>query len=325
MKKLKREKEKHIVLLIHGIRTRAWWQGPVKALIKDETGATVIPLKYNYFDLLRFWCPFAICRQGPITRLHKELRNTINQFSGCKISVVAHSYGTYALSRILLEHDDINLHRIILCGSIIPNGFPWSRIQNQITGKPMREAVLNECGTKDIWPVLAASTSWGYGNSGTYGFGSTQVTDRVHAMPHSGYFDRAFVKKFWPPFLSNGEIVSSAVERAGIGTPWWFSVLSMPWKWFAVVALILTIGSGSWRFVLPDMAKQWACNNVIAVSGIAACGNINANDINISGQSDTSGNAPAKSNDGSGSVISEGGVAAGGDIEAKDIKIGNGP
>jgi hypothetical protein len=324
MGKSLKDSEKQVVLLIHGIRTRAWWQGPVKALIEEDSGATVIPLKYDYFDLLRFWCPFGICRQGPIGRLHKDLRNTINQFKGWHISAIAHSYGTFALSRILIEHDDIELDRIILCGSIIPNAFPWSRIQNQIKGKPMREAVLNECGTKDIWPVLAASTTWGYGNSGTYGFGSVQVTDRIHEMPHSGYFEKDFVKKFWAPFLASGKIISSGVEKAGTGTPSWFSVLSLPWKWFATAAVVLIIGSGSWRFVLPDEAKQWACNNVIAIGGIAAGGDINAGDITINGQSDTSGKASAQCNYGSENVISEGGVAAGGHIEAKDIKIGNG-
>jgi len=62
-----------IVVLIHGIRTRAFWQGRMASIIQRETGATVIPLKYGYLDLLRFWCPFSICRRGPIERLRKQI------------------------------------------------------------------------------------------------------------------------------------------------------------------------------------------------------------------------------------------------------------
>jgi pimeloyl-ACP methyl ester carboxylesterase len=248
-------KPAQVVLLIHGIRTHAWWQGEVKGLIEEATGATVIPLKYGRFDLLRFWCPFGICRQGPIDRLHKDLRDAIHQFGGRPISAIAHSYGTYALARILLEHDDIELNRVILCGSIIANSFPWARIANQIKAREMRTAVVNDCGTRDIWPVLAASTTWGYGSSGTHGFGSVQVTDRIHAMPHSGYFDRKFVKKFWLPFIADGEIVASAVERAGTGTPGWFSLLELPYKWAVMVLAVLAIASTAWTILLSD--RNW--------------------------------------------------------------------
>ncbi len=314
MKKSTKERKKQIVLLMHGIRTRAWWQGEVKALIEAEAGATVIPLKYGYFDVFRFWCPLGICRQGPIARLHKELRDTIREFAGHDISVIAHSYGTYALSHILLEHSDITLRRIILCGSIIPATFPWSRIAIQISDQPMRGAVLNECGTRDIWPILAAATSWGYGNSGTHGFGSVEVRDRIHAMPHGGYFDKAFVRKFWLPFLARGQIVASAVERAGTGTPWWFSVLALPWKWAAVAAVILVIASGSWIFALPE-------GNVVALDGVAARGDIHVQDITIEGRSETSDEAPID-NGSSGNVTTNGGVAARGYIKAGMIKIG---
>lgn len=243
-KKLNEDAKKQVVILIHGIRTRAWWQGPIKALVENEVGATVIPLKYGYFDLFRFWCPFGVCRSGPITQIHSNMRNIIHEYPDHLISVIAHSYGTFAVSRLLLENNDIRLHRLILSGSIIPNGYPWARISSQFLKKPMREAVINECGTMDIWPPLAKSTTWGYGNSGTNGFGSGQVTDRVHAMPHSGYLNKSFAKKYWVPFLKDGKIVQSAVESKGVGTPLWFSLLDLPWKWGGVVLLPVMIGLG---------------------------------------------------------------------------------
>ena len=314
-------KKTRIILLVHGIRTHAWWQGELRSLIEEKLDATVIPLKYGYFDVVRFWCPFGICRQGPIRRLHKDLREVINQFRDRDISIIAHSYGTYAISQILLEYEDIKLNSLVLCGSIIPASFPWARIKDQIKQTVMREAVLNECGTKDIWPVLATATTWGYGNSGTYGFGSPQVTDRTHAMPHSGYLNKEFASKFWLPFLKQGVIVVTAVERSGTGTPWWFSLLSVPWKWLVVVPFALLVVFGTFRYTVSTSAKQWACKNVTAIGGISACKDILVHDISINSSAASFGNTESNGGTGSGSVIAKGGVAAGGEIKANDTKI----
>ncbi|QIG49121.1 hypothetical protein G5V57_16200 [Nordella sp. HKS 07] len=127
------------------------------------------------------------------------------------------------------------------------------------------------------------------------------------------------MRKFWLPFLARGQIVASAVERAGTGTPWWFSVLAWPWKWAAVVAMVLAIASGSWIFTSHE-------GGVIAVDGVAARDDIHVQDITITGRTAASDGMPATSdNEGSGSVTSVGGVAAGGDIEAGVIRIGDEP
>jgi pimeloyl-ACP methyl ester carboxylesterase len=307
---------RQVILLLHGIRTHAWWQGQVKPLLEAATGATVIPLKYGRFDLLRFWCPFGMCRRGPIDRLHHEIRDTLAGYKDHEVSIIAHSYGTYAISRILLEYGDIRMGRLILCGSVIPNDFPWSRMASQFATQPMRDGVVNDCGTKDIWPVLAKSTSWGFGSSGTYGFGSAQVTDRFHALPHSGYFDTKFVKKFWSPFMADGTIVPSAVERAGTGTPGWFALLELPYQWLSAALAVVLIGLGSWSFAL-----SWTCRNVEAVGGVAACKNIDVQGITIR----RTGTPNSPGNDNSDGVKVESGVAAGGNIKAGDIKIDNGP
>ncbi len=96
--------QRTIVVLIHGIRTAAWWEGRMASIIEREADATVIPLKYGYFDLFRFWCPFGICRNGPIERLRKQIEGIREQYKDSRLVVFAHSYGTYALSRVLLEN-----------------------------------------------------------------------------------------------------------------------------------------------------------------------------------------------------------------------------
>ncbi|MDW9573386.1 hypothetical protein GOA73_08355 [Sinorhizobium meliloti] len=243
--------ENPVIILVHGIRTRAFWQGMVRSILTQELGATVVPIKYGYFDLLRFLCPFGFCRRGPIDRVHKAIREVVDDYDDQRPIIIAHSYGTYAVAKVLEEYSDVYLCRLILCGSVVPNNFRWDRTKKQILTQPIRMGIINECGTRDIWPVAANSITLGYGNSGTYGFGSSSVTDRSHRMSHSGYFDESFVRAFWVPFLRDGTIVPSPVDKLGEGPPWWLSIFGWPLtaSFFAMLAFI---GLVIWFPACPD-------------------------------------------------------------------------
>jgi pimeloyl-ACP methyl ester carboxylesterase len=244
-----------VVILIHGIRTAAWWQSRMAALIAEETGATVIPLKYGYFDTLRFLCPFGICRRGPIDRLRKQIDGIRDEHQGKDIIALAHSYGTYALSRILHDNPHIKFHRIMLCGSIVPEDYDWARVDDQVTMADKRQAIINDCGTQDIWPVLAKSVTWGYGSSGTYGFGAFNVRDRFHALGHSGFFNEDFARTYWIPAINGEAIAFSAEDKKEIPSPGWFDVFRFPFRWAqpvvaaAIVAAGLFLGAN--RFLQP--------------------------------------------------------------------------
>ena len=122
----------------------------------------------------------------------------------------------------------LELHRLILCGSVLPQDFPW----NQLQGRFNCENTINECGKGDIWPVLAQSLSWGYGASGTHGFKRVLIKDRFHAGGHGQYFDPGFVEKYWEPFIRRGEYTGTDFEVKMPPTPWWISVLGiLPVKW----------------------------------------------------------------------------------------------
>lgn len=230
-----------IVVLVHGIRTRAAWQGMVRAVLSETANAEVIPLKYGYFDVLKFLCPFGICRSGPIKKLERAMRQIIYDYPDRPLTIIAHSYGTYALTKVLEQDSNIRVHRIILAGSIVPNDYPWNRVASQVTSKPMRSGIINETGTRDFWPPLARSATWGYGDSGTYGFGSPSVTDRSHDMTHSGYFDESFVREFWGPFVSNGTVVGTVVDKAGGSPPRWMRILGWPVRALEALSLVLVV------------------------------------------------------------------------------------
>jgi pimeloyl-ACP methyl ester carboxylesterase len=236
-----------VVILIHGIRTAAWWQSRVASIFSDELGATVIPLKYGYFDLFRFLCPFGFCRRGPIERLRKQLQGIRDNFGQARLVVFAHSYGSYALSRVLIENSRFTFDRVILCGSIVPEDFDWDRVQDQILTRnsDKRDAIINECGTHDVWPVVASSVSWGYGASGTFGFGVQNVRDRYHPSGHSAYFTTDFVRKYWVPAVAGLPIDFSPTDRdENTASPAWFGLLRFPLRFvlFAVIPALLLIG-----------------------------------------------------------------------------------
>jgi pimeloyl-ACP methyl ester carboxylesterase len=243
--------EFQVVLLVHGIRTHADWAPMVKSMLEAPGRIEVIPIKYGYFDVFRFWFPLWT-RKAPIERVWKEFRVALQKYrnlhSDAKLSVIAHSFGTYIIAEILKRGFDLRIHRLIFCGSIVPQNFPWEQYQGRFDD----EKVINECGKGDLLPVLAQSLSWGYGASGTFGFGSVLVKDRFHAGGHSQYFDREFVEESWEPFIRRGEYEGTKFEVQMPTTPWWVSVLGIvPLRWTFPLCLVAVVWFVGWSMVQP--------------------------------------------------------------------------
>lgn len=234
-----------IVILVHGIRTSAEWTRMVKAELEKRPGYTVIPLRYGYFDLFRFWLPIA-ARNGPVKRLTRLIQLVRAQHPTSSISIIAHSFGTFAIARILQQNRHININRLILCGSVVPQNFRWEDVAGQI-----ELPVLNECGTLDIWPVFASMMTVGYGATGTLGFGDPCVSDRYHRLSHSGFFDRAFIQRFWIPFIEAGSVLESEPDGQYHRIAWWMSALSSGLARCLFVAALLIL------FLIPLLRASY--------------------------------------------------------------------
>jgi pimeloyl-ACP methyl ester carboxylesterase len=235
--------EFQVVLLIHGIRTQADWGPMVKSKIEVPGQIQVIPIKYGYFDAFRFWFPFWT-RSKPVERVYVQIRVALQKYRkehpDAKLSIIAHSFGTYVVGQILKREFDLKIHRLILCGSVLPQDFPWHDYQGRFDDNN----VVNECGKSDIWPVLAQSTSWGYGASGTHGFGAVLVKDRFHAGGHGQYFAPDFVEGYWEPFIRRNEYMGTEFETKMPTTPWWLSligILSLTKLLYALIVLCVII------------------------------------------------------------------------------------
>lgn len=221
-----------VILLIHGIRTQAEWQYMVAKVLGRIPDALVLPIKYEFFDAVRFWFPFAT-RNRPIGEILWRIHEARRLYPTACLSVIAHSFGTYAVGMILKDNPDVKLHRLVLCGAVLPRGYRWDQI-----GKQIEMEVINDCGLRDVCPVLAEWSSWGYGASGTYGFGTPGIYDRYHNFKHSGFFDKSFVTKFWLSWFENGLLKPGIAPRKW-PFPWSImTVLKIRWILAAIPFIV---------------------------------------------------------------------------------------
>lgn len=222
-----------IVVLVHGIRTNAQWQETAAPLIEKELSAKVVAIKYGVFDAFRFWFPFWF-RGGPVKRILRELRDIHANTNHAPLYVIAHSYGTYSVADILRRHPDVIITRLLLCGAIIEDGFRWDTLPR------CPPHILNFCGTRDMWPIWAKATSWGYGSTGTFGFGTARVYDAFFEVGHSGFFDEAFIRGHWLPFLIDGKRPTTSTKRPETSIlKLWLQLF--PGQWLAVAGALVVL------------------------------------------------------------------------------------
>jgi hypothetical protein len=208
-----------VIVLVHGIRTYAYWE-PMVRHIFEEAGLTVEATNYGYFDIIRFLLPIATFRRAPVERIWRSVQRTQQLHPNAKICFLAHSFGTWIIAKILQREFAFKAHRVIFCGSIIPFDFPFEQFGDRFTSP-----LLNEVGSRDPWPALAESGTWGYGSSGTYGFRIPGVRDRWHGgFGHSHFFTADFCKQFWLPFFLDGTVVRSNTDAEA--PRWWVRLIS---------------------------------------------------------------------------------------------------
>jgi hypothetical protein len=213
-----------LVAMIHGIRTRGEWHDDLKELIETKSSATVRSIKFGYLDAFSFWLPLiTIFRRLKVIHITKEMRLLRRDFPNHQIVIVAHSFGTFLTAEFLKNNIDFNIDRLLLCGSIVPASFNWNELPNY----PKNGNAINDIGKKDIWPIIAKTSTFGYGDSGSFGFDTHTIEDRYHEICHSGFFTENLFKKYWLPFILEGEIVKSPATINRKQKKYYLSLLSL--------------------------------------------------------------------------------------------------
>ncbi|MGV3628493.1 MAG: hypothetical protein ACO1PN_12505, partial [Betaproteobacteria bacterium] len=226
---------KKLVILVHGIRTRALWQKRIAPQLRSAD-VVVEAIGYQYFNVFEFLSPVGT-RGNAIASIRWRLEKALVDYPDHELILLAHSFGTYCVANILQSTPGIKPALVILCGSVVSEDFRWDLLRQQ-------PRVVNECGTKDVWPCIARAATWGYGSAGTFGFKTPGITDRYHPIAHSGYFEGEFARTYWLPLIQDGTIVESKADATLSEPPWWMSLLSMkpallPWLgWLLVLAVL---------------------------------------------------------------------------------------
>ena len=240
-----------VVVLVHGIRTHGQWMTDIASTL-EEQGFHVAATNYGRFDAFRFWLPIPPIRRVAVQHVWKDVRRTLQMHPGSAVSFISHSYGTYIVAKILESEFDFVAHRIIFCGSIVNRRFPFEQVSQRFTSP-----ILNEIGTKDIWPALAKSATWGYGSSGTHGFMRPDVKDRRHPqLAHSDFLTPKFCKEYWIPFLLDGTVTPT--NATGTHLPWRVRTCSaLPLKYIVLILLLVgLLASTRWAISIGDRATE---------------------------------------------------------------------
>lgn len=238
-----------VVVLLHGIRDHAAWHCELRAQFKGtSTIAEVYSVQYGHFDLVNLMLHRAT--RGRISRnIESQISTIVERHSNQRVIVIAHSYGTYLLSHLFEKGKINNIYGAIFCGSIVSAAFNWSGLE-----KPLRAPVINDCGTKDIYPLVANAYFWSFGTAGRTGFhDNTCARNRYHNCGHGGFFSKNFTESYWLPYIERGRVTESSIEKPRSG--WFLTLFSQ--NRFMVIAYSLSAALLYGVWLLAYLAYQY--------------------------------------------------------------------
>jgi pimeloyl-ACP methyl ester carboxylesterase len=231
-----------LVIFVHGIRDPGFWQQKLKSMFEQE-GFVAVPIGYGVLDVFRFLLGF---RKRSIDIAKNQILTAIRNNPGSKVTIIAHSFGTYAVSRLLEENPSIEIANLVMCGAIVKRGYRWDKTVNLNAQGEHRMRVINEHSARDIWPLFARHATFGFGDVGSIGCQDADVIDRRHDVKHSEYLTETFAAENWVRHLAHGEKLKTSEEP--MRTPWYFVLTRLPFT-FAQVASIAVVALGSaWIF-----------------------------------------------------------------------------
>lgn len=186
-----------VVISLHGIKTRGVWQND---LVPELALAGLVPYVLDYGQLGAMHLARARSLDAQVSWLVREY-DRITADTGCaRPSVIAHSFGTLQIGRLLQKYDHVIFDKVILAAGILPISYPWEKMLRR-----HRVAwVVNDYGGNDFWPKLARYFVSGAGECGAARFADThrglhQVDHPHHG--HSDYFSQGNFRNHWIPTL----------------------------------------------------------------------------------------------------------------------------
>jgi pimeloyl-ACP methyl ester carboxylesterase len=228
--------KKRLVIFVHGIRDPSFWSQKLRTLFEAE-GFIAVPIGFYVFDIFRFLLGI---RRKAVERVKQQIKDAIDSHPGAEVTIIAHSFGTYVVSRILDEDPSLDISRLVMCGGIVRRNYRWDKTVRLNYQGQGRMEVINEHSGRDIWPLFARHATLGFGDSGTIGCQDANVIDRQHDVRHSSYLTEEFAKTYWIPYLARGDVLADPKSEGK--TSWIFFLNRSPVTALAAIATVLGVG-----------------------------------------------------------------------------------
>lgn len=205
------QKNKHridterLFISVHGIRTLGHWQNTLEGtLLNNTSDITFKKYRYNYYSALQLLIPSS--RSKIIDDFAKKLTEMVCEYPNSKITLIAHSFGTYitikALEAIPIDLS-LTIERVVLVSSVLKPNYDWSYVNM----KHNIESINNECGFNDNILILSHFFSHDMGMAGRVGFTGMNIKNRFFKGGHD-FFNREkdFMEKYWIPIFTGSYI-----------------------------------------------------------------------------------------------------------------------
>jgi pimeloyl-ACP methyl ester carboxylesterase len=223
-----------LVIFVHGIRDPGFWQQKLRTMFEKERFVAV-PIGYGVLDVFRFLLGF---RRKSVETVKTQILAAMQNNPGSQVTIIAHSFGTYAVARLLEENPSIEIANLVMCGAIVKRGYRWDKTVNLNAQGEERMHVVNEHSARDVWPLIARHATFGFGDVGSIGCQDANVTDRRHNLPHSAYLKESFAGDNWVGHLARGEKLQFSEEP--MTTPWYFVLTRLPFTLAQAVTVVAT-------------------------------------------------------------------------------------
>lgn len=196
------------VVVIHGMNTRGPWQEEFAWGLSQTFGHTIPQYIYKY-GLLRIGVLRKRVQRHEVLELAEKLRRLseclTGVYAGTRPDIIAHSFGTWLIHRVLKDNPDIRIGRLILLGSIVRPDFDWQ----ELVDRGQVEYILNHCAGLDEWVPWSHFCIPDSGPGGQKGFAARNLLNICSAeFKHDEFFTQdhmrgAFSKDgVWRRFLT---------------------------------------------------------------------------------------------------------------------------
>jgi pimeloyl-ACP methyl ester carboxylesterase len=223
---------KTVVVTYHGLRdNQAWGETPdaaVSALFGPRPDVLISRETPPFVPQFSFLFDIFGRREGSVRWLAEKIVRLKADYPQAKVSMIAHSQGSFVAGALLQRFSAIPLENLVLAGSILPHSFPWDpivkagRVQRVVNLRARADIISGILGAAFQFvpgyvPLLGRLRLFQIGDSGFSGFAWINTAmGEIASLDggHDFFFDSRKATRFATAFALQGSPVDAAEATA---------------------------------------------------------------------------------------------------------------